>query len=100
MLLLGGTYDAQESYAMGILQKLVAAEDLDAAVKTWVDQILANGPRALRSQKLLRAKWETLDLAESIEAGIEHFAAAFENDEPVRMMAPYLKEKRRDAPPA
>ncbi len=91
MLLLGGTYDARESYEMGILQKLVPADDLDAAVEAWLAQILANGPCALRSQKALMAKWERHGLAESIEAGIEHFAAAFECDEPGTMMAPYLE---------
>lgn len=91
MLLLGGTYDARESYRMGLLQKLVAAEALDAAVEAWIGQILANGPRALRQQKALMAEWERLDLAESIDAGIDAFSAAFKSDEPGRLMAPYVK---------
>ncbi len=93
MLLLGGTYSARESAEMGMLQKLVPAKDLDGAVQQWIDQILANGARAVRSQKNLMAKWETLDLAQSVEAGIEHFAAAFESDEPARMLASALKSK-------
>ncbi len=94
MLLLGGTYDARESLEMGILQKLVPAATLDAAVNDWVDQILANGPRAVRSQKSLISKWETLDLAQSIDAGIDHFAAAFESDEPSSMLASALKPRK------
>ena len=57
----------------------------------WLTAILANGPRALRAQKALLADWETLDLDRSIAAGIDRFAAAFESDEPARMMAPHLK---------
>ena len=87
MVLLGGTYDAQESLAMGILQKLVTASDLDAAVEDWLGQILSNGPHAVRSQKSLLAKWEVLGLEHSIEAGIDHFAAAFGRDEPRKMMS-------------
>ena len=94
MLLLGGTYDAEESLRMGLLQKLVAAEALDAAVESWLAAILANGPRALRAQKALLAEWEALDLERAIAAGIERFAAAFESDEPAKMMAP--KDLLRD----
>lgn len=93
MLLLGGLYDAHESREMGILQKLVPRGELDAAVEAWVAQILENGPLALRAQKALMAAWETHDLTDSIEAGVACFAAAFEQDEPARMMAPYLKRK-------
>lgn len=87
MVLLGGTYTAHESAQMGILQKLVPADELDGAVAAWVDQILANGALAVRSQKSLLSKWESLSLQHSIEAGIEHFAAAFDGDEPRKMMA-------------
>ncbi len=91
MLLLGGTYDARESFEMGILQKLVPAETLDDAVAGWIEQILANGPCAVRSQKSLISKWEVLGLPQSIDVGIDHFAAAFESDEPSSMLAAALK---------
>ena len=94
MLLLGGTYDARESAEMGILQKLVPGVELDDAVEDWVSQVLANGPRAVRSQKRLMAKWETLDLPQSIAEGIDHFAEAFESDEPGTMLAAALKSTR------
>ena len=95
MVLLGGTYSAQESYSMGLLQKLLPASDLDGAVADWVDQILANGARATRSQKSLMSKWEGLGLQQSIEAGIEHFAAAFDSDEPGKMMAAAVSKRPR-----
>ena len=91
MLLLGGTYGAHESAEMGLLQKLVPAADLDHAVEDWLGQILSNGPRAVRSQKSLMAKWETLDLPQSIAVGVDHFAEAFRSDEPRRLLASALK---------
>lgn len=94
MLLLGGTYDARESAEMGVLQKLVPATGLDVAVEDWISQILSNGPRAVRSQKSLITKWETLDLPQSIAVGIEHFAEAFQSDEPGTMLASALKSSR------
>lgn len=94
MLLLGSTYDAHESAGMGLLQKLVPATDLDHAVEDWLGQILSNGPRAVRSQKSLMAKWETLDLPQSIAVGIDHFAEAYQTDEPRRLLASALKSSR------
>ncbi len=91
MVLVGGTYCAQECVEMGVLQKLVRAEDLDAAVSDWVGQICANGPLAMRSQKSLLAKWEQLSLPDAITEGIGHFAEAFETDEPNKMLAAALK---------
>ena len=76
-------------FILGCLITLVTV----AAVDAWVAQLLENGPLALRAQKALMAAWETHDLASSIAAGIDSFAAAFEQDEPARMMAPYLKGK-------
>lgn len=94
MLLLGATYDAKESLEMGILQKLVSAERLDHDVDQWVQQLLANGPNAVRSQKSLMSKWETLDLAQAISAGVDHFSQAFETDEPGTMLASALKPRQ------
>lgn len=92
MLLTGGNYDAKAAQAMGFVEQMVSAEDLDATVDGWVDQIAANGPTAVRSQKALIAKWEQLQLDAAIEAGIEHFADAYLTDEPQRMMASFLKK--------
>lgn len=94
MLLLGGTYDAEESLQMGILQKLVSTRELDQAVEAWIEQLLSNGPNAVRSQKRLMSKWETLDLTKSIAVGIDHFSDAFESDEPATMLALALKPRQ------
>ncbi|MEM8689777.1 MAG: enoyl-CoA hydratase-related protein [Pseudomonadota bacterium] len=95
MVLLGGTYTAEESAAMGLLQKLVPAADLDAAVRDWVAQLLGNGPRAVRTQKRLLDDWQRQGLEHAITASIDRFAGAFEHDEPQQMMHAALAARGR-----
>jgi enoyl-CoA hydratase/carnithine racemase len=93
LLLTGANFDAEEALAMHFIEKLVPAAELDAWVEVWLDRILAAGPLAVRAQKALIGRWEELDLAAAIEAGIDTFAEAYESDEPNRMLAPFMKSK-------
>lgn len=93
MVLTGDSYDAETAERWGFLQRLVAPEALDETVDRWVGAILASGPRAVRLQKALCSQWEDLPLEQGIEAGIECIAAAYDTDEPQRMMAPFFARK-------
>jgi enoyl-CoA hydratase len=86
MLLLGETFDAAAALAMGLVNEVVATADLDAAVEARLTSLLANGPRAVRIQKALIRRWETLPLDAAIAAGVDAFASAFETDEPTTAM--------------
>lgn len=52
LFLLAETVSADELLRMGYLDKLVAPEDLDAAVQAWADALLAGAPLALSGMKL------------------------------------------------
>jgi len=95
MLLTGINYDAHEALSMGYLQRLVTPELLDETVAHHVQHILESGPLAVRSQKALIDKWPDLDLAGSVNAGIDHFAASYETDEPQVYMAPHLAKSKK-----
>ena len=94
LLLMGGNYNADEALAMRFVEKLVPAAELDAWVETWLERILAAGPIAIRSQKSLIGKWEELGLDAAIDAGIDHFSDAYDSDEPLAMLATYMKPKK------
>ena len=49
---------------------------------------------ALRLQKELIRYWEDHSVAEAVEQGIVSFAAAWESDEPRRLMRSFLEAKR------
>lgn len=87
MLLLGETFDAAAALAIGLVDAVVTADALDAAIEVRVESLLANGPRATRIQKALIRRWEGLPLEAAITAGIDAFASAFETDEPTIAMA-------------
>jgi len=96
MLLTGMNYDAREAFSMGYLQRLVSHDALDHTIRGHVRHIFESGPLAVRSQKALINKWAALDLEQAIAAGIEHFGAAYETDEPQTFMAPHLASRKKD----
>jgi enoyl-CoA hydratase len=90
----GDAIDGAEAFRIGFLEKLVNPAKLDAAVETWLESIVAAGPRAIRLQKALVADWERLPLAEAVQAGIRACVAARATDEPRRMMQAFFERKK------
>jgi len=96
LLLLGERWSAQEALAAGIVNKVVPAEDFDAAVADWVEKLAGKSPVIMRLGKeamrrqmdmpfddaldYLRAQ---LTLALSTEDIVEGVTAFFEKREPV-----------------
>jgi enoyl-CoA hydratase/carnithine racemase len=90
LVYLAKNYTAAEALEMGLVERVVAKAGLDEAVGEWADTIARAGPRAIRLQKALVAKWEQLDLRSAVEAGVDSIASAYATDEPRRMIEPLL----------
>lgn len=82
MVLLGDSYDAETALRMGLVEAVVPAGELDAAVESRIASLMAGGRQAIRLQKALLRRWETLPLREAILAGADVFAQAFQTNEP------------------
>ena len=97
LLLTGDTIDAATAHAWGLVEDVVPAEQLDAAVERLLASILASGPRAIRLQKALITAWEDLPLREAIQRGIDSFSDAWRTDEPRQLMQAFVtrQNKRR-----
>lgn len=95
LLYTGETIDAREALAWGLVERLVPPDALDDAVAAAVGGIAAAGPRAIRAQKALVRRWESLAREDAIEAGVAAFAAAWETDEPRRLMRAFLDRPRK-----
>ncbi len=89
MLLLGENFGAAQAEAWGMVERVVPAAGLDAVVDGWIRSLLHTGREAVRLQKQLIRRWEDLPMRDAVRAGIDSFAAAWDSDEPRRMMAEF-----------
>ena len=94
LLMLGEIIDAETALRWGLVERVVAPDALDSEVEKIIASIFAAGAQAVRAQKTLMQQWEKLPIDRAIEAGIDAFARAFENDEPTRMLSAFAKRKR------
>jgi enoyl-CoA hydratase/carnithine racemase len=94
ILLFGENFSAHEAHSWGLVNELVADDDLDDAVGRWLDQLLSCSPGAVRLQKQLIRSWEDLPVRAAIEAGIESFEAAVRSGESAAAMGDFLKRRK------
>jgi enoyl-CoA hydratase/carnithine racemase len=91
----GLSLSAAEALSCGLVERVIAGEELDRAVEEWVEAIVNAGARATRLQKALIRHWEMLPVDRAIEKGIQAFGQAYQTDEPRTLMKRFL-ERRRD----
>jgi enoyl-CoA hydratase len=87
LLYTGDKVDARTALDWGLVEKVVPAADLDAALGLWVTSIVESGPKAIRLQKELIREWEAMPVNDAIEAGIRCISRAYQTDEPTRMVS-------------
>jgi len=95
MLLTGEPFDAAAGLAMGLLHRVCAPEQLDAAVAHTAQGLAGLGPLVLRQQKALLRSWEDQAVDASIAASVGAFRQAFTTGEPQRYMQDFLGRKGR-----
>ncbi|HEY2177037.1 MAG TPA: enoyl-CoA hydratase-related protein [Caulobacteraceae bacterium] len=95
MMLLGETFDATAALAMGLVDAAVPAGELDAAVERRIAALFAAGQNAVRLQKALMRRWESLPLKDAILAGADVFGRAYLTDEPARAIAAWREARAR-----
>jgi enoyl-CoA hydratase len=86
LLFTGDNIDARTALDWGLVEKVVPAADLDAALGKWVHSIVESGPKAIRLQKELMREWEAMPINEAVEAGIRCIYRAYQSEEPTRMV--------------
>jgi len=95
ILITGETFGAAEALAMGLVEKVVPAADLDAAVGHWLQAILRAAPAAIRSQKALIDRWQRSSVEEGILAGIDALSDAYRTGEPQAAIAGFFASKTK-----
>ena len=73
MLVTGDTIDAAEAYRMGLVNYIMAADELLSFSRAWLRKVLANGPRAIA----LAVEAVDVGLDCGLDEGLRFEAAAF-----------------------
>jgi enoyl-CoA hydratase/carnithine racemase len=94
LLLTGATIGAEQALAWGLVNRVVAAGELEAAVAELVDALLACAPTAVRLQKELIVRWRQSALPDAVRAGIAAFGAAYRTGEPREGAVAFLEKRR------
>jgi len=93
ILLTGENFSAEEALTMRLVEKVVPAGSLDAAVEAWLASLCGAAPQAIRNQKALINRWERVSVDEGVWAGIDAIADAYKTGEPQERIASFFAHK-------
>ena len=94
MLLTGRKASAAELAAMGLVNEVVAADELHAATERWIEDILACAPTSVRAVKQMVTRTAQLSAAEARGMRLPALMAALDSEDAVEGIAAF-QEKRR-----
>lgn len=89
----GRRFPATEAAALGLINRAVPADQLDAAVAEVVDDLRRGGPQALAGAKALVRDVPALPLEEAFRETAERSAAVFASEEAAEGMAAFLAKR-------
>lgn len=93
LLLCGDSIGADDALAWGLVNRVVPAEELNAAVAATVGKILAGAPAAIRLQKELMIRWRSTDLATAVEYGVNAFAVSYASEDAREGLRAFLEKR-------
>jgi methylglutaconyl-CoA hydratase len=94
LLLTGRLFDAAEGYRLGLVNEVVAVEELRARVKALAGTLAANSPASLRATKQLLAAQNKAWLDAAIALAMEANAAARETADFGEGVAAFLEKRK------
>lgn len=94
LVLTGETVDAQTALSWGLVEELVAEDDLMFRAGALAAEIAANDPAAIRAQKRLIRAWDDLPIAEAVEVSVAEFAASYRSSAPRDRLAAALAGRK------
>lgn len=94
LILTAATIDAPTALNWGLVEQIVPAADLDAAIDSAAKAIAECAPEAVRNQKALLKQWEELPLSQSIDVSIKAFGKAYLTGEPQKLMQAFVDRRK------
>ena len=93
LLLCGESIGAAEALRWGLVNRVVPAAELPAAVDALAGKILAGAPDAIRLQKELMIRWRSTDLVTAVEYGVNAFALSYASADAREGLAAFLEKR-------
>jgi len=93
LLLTGRKAPADELYRMGLVNEVVAADELDAAVERWVEQILACAPTSVRAVKQMVSRTAHLTAHEARAVRLPALMAALDSADSAEGVAAFQQKR-------
>ncbi len=94
LLLTGRLFDAEEAYRLGMVNEIVAPEELTQRVHALADVLIANSPQSLKATKLLMVQQNRARLDSAVAQALEANALARETADFREGIAAFLKKRR------
>lgn len=94
LLLTARIVDAAEAHAMGLVNEVVSAEELDARVNALAEKLAANSPQSLRATKRLMAEQNRAWLEHATALAMEANARARETEDFAEGIAAFLEKRK------
>lgn len=91
MMILGDIYSAEEMHRCGLLNKLVAPDQLDAALREVVAKVRPFTRTAAAAQKRMFETWQNYGIKTANEISVDVWAAVFTQPETMAAIAEYKK---------
>jgi len=93
LLLLGERIDAHEARRLGIVNRVVAADELDAAVAAWAGRLVGRSPVIMKLGKDALARTQDLALADALELLREQLTVALATDDAREGVAAFFERR-------
>jgi crotonobetainyl-CoA hydratase len=98
LLLTGRRAPAAEMQGMGLVNEVVPAAELDAAVKRWVDQILACAPTSVRAVKQMVTQTAHLSSQDARAVRLPALMAALDSADSAEGVLAFQEKRRPEWP--
>jgi enoyl-CoA hydratase len=95
MVYFGEMMTAHDALAIGLVNQVVAADQVLATAEAVARKFIAQSPTALRLQKEIINKWIETDFVSAVEASIYATGVAFSTGEPRLAIQKFLDKSRR-----
>ncbi|HEX4364039.1 MAG TPA: enoyl-CoA hydratase-related protein [Solirubrobacteraceae bacterium] len=93
LLLLGERIDAHEAQRLGIVNRVIAANDFDAAVADWAERLAAKSPLLMKLGKDAIATQQDMALGEALEYLRAQLSLALSSDDAREGVSAFLERR-------